>query len=206
MSICILRLRRFGLPALLFAVSLCLGVFSLRASPSPEQKKLRDSLWEAQSAAILGGRQACAVLTSIRGPLQPDDPRLPAIELLGHLRFEEGAHPLVKQIEFSGGATDCAGNPRSIPEQFPAARALARIGRKGSQACARALAEAPTEQQKQLLMWVIHECENPVSAHAIFSDLAVSRDGSYVLNLVRARREYAAYEMARAKAAAAAHE
>jgi hypothetical protein len=199
-----LRLRRFGLPALLFAASLCLGVFSLRAAPMSEEDKLRLALWEAQNAATLGGSQACEVLTRTTGPLQADDPRLPAIELLGHLRFEEGVGPLVKQIELSVGATDCAGNPRSIAEEFPAARALVRIGRKASHACAHALAAGPSEQKQRLLMWVIYECENPVSAHAIFTEHAIlAWNADALASHIRARRQYARYEAARANEAAA---
>jgi hypothetical protein len=180
-------LRRLGFAALLFVASLCLGVFSLRAAPDPEEEKLRHAMQEAHDAAVLGGRQACEVLTSTTGPLQPDDPRLPAIELLGHLRFEEGVRPLMKQIELSVGA----------------ALALARIGRKASHACAVALGNRPSEQRKETLMWVIHECENTVSAHAIFSAHAMHRDAEAVRSLVRARIEYAAYERVRAEAAAA---
>ena len=199
-----LRFRRVALAAMLFAGSLCLGVFSLRAAPLSEEDRLRLAMWEAGEAAIRGGQQACEVLTRTTGPLQPEDPRLPAIELLGHLRFEEGVRPLVKQIELSLGATDCAGNPRSIPEESPAARALVRIGRKASHACAHALSGDPSEQQKQLLMWVIHECENPVSAHAIFTEHAIlAWNADALTSHIRARRQYARYEAARANEAAA---
>jgi len=119
----------------------------------------------AQGVIILQRRQHIQDALSLfnkdfEKPLEIGDPRIPAIEVLGALRAEQGVKTLIQSIGLRTLIlVDVQESKPNPAELYPAARALIRIGKQASKECFKALGETSNDERRKTLCWVIKAIE-----------------------------------------------
>lgn len=148
--------------------------------PSDLASDDNDLRWKTASAIRLAhskaSKQAIQIMEQGQGEMTRTDKRRPAIQVLGVLRDPAAVRVLCRAIDLRDplGFVSEAGGP-FIRDYYPAAGALAEIGKTAAIACVRELRMNMSDQRRECFCWVIGRVEGPHVGRFVLK-LAIDRE------------------------------
>jgi len=136
-----------------------------------------DLRWKTASAIraayAQASKQATDVLENERVEL---DKRQPAIEVIGDLRDPKAVRVLCRDINL-GGSVELVNGIRDfdIGDWYPAAGALAKIGKPAIRQCLWELTKENSDERRECFCWVVGAVEGPEVGRFVFQ-LAIDKE------------------------------